>query len=193
MAGVVPASLERADASLQARDRHQGRVEDRHTHHDDRHEKCDVGRSVELQLEAEVGEHEAEEQRARVTHVDGARDGSCGEETRARSQRDRWQSVATRNWPFEAAMTKIDPAAIAATPDDSPSMLSRRLNAFVIPTTHTTVTSKSVRVRPGEIDTGAHGPDSDPGTHLGDEPHGRGSAPQVVEQADDGEPTRDQG
>ena len=39
-------------------------------------------------------------------------------------------------------MTKIEPAAIAATPDDSPSMLSRRLNAFVMPTTHSTVTPR---------------------------------------------------
>ena len=45
-------------------------------------------------------------------------------------------------------MTKIEPAAIAATPDDSPSMLSRRLNAFVMPTTHTTVTIASVASGP---------------------------------------------
>ena len=40
-------------------------------------------------------------------------------------------------------MTKIQPAAIAATPDDKPSMLSSKLKAFVMPTTHRTVTMTS--------------------------------------------------
>ena len=45
-------------------------------------------------------------------------------------------------------MAKIEPAAIAATPDDSPSMLSSRLSAFVMPTTHSTVIAASVTPGP---------------------------------------------
>ena len=42
VARVVASSEERADAASQPRDRDERRVEDRHAHHEDRHEERDV-------------------------------------------------------------------------------------------------------------------------------------------------------
>ena len=63
-------------------------------------------------------------------------------------------------------MTKIEPAAIAATPDDSPSMLSRRLNAFVIPTTHTTVIDRVGDAGTEQVDASADSHSSEAGADL---------------------------
>jgi hypothetical protein len=50
-------------------------------------------------------------------------------------------NAATRNWPLSAAITKKAAAAMAATPLASPSMLSSRLNALVMPVIHRIVTA----------------------------------------------------
>ena len=135
---VVASALGYRPSFEKAHDRNEGRVEDRHGEHEDRQQEGRDGRAGDrpARCEAERREREPQHLAAAVAHEDRRRAAQAEvvrEEAEA-GKADAERSVATRwlGWVVNASIAK-NAHAMAARVAASPSMLSSRLNAFVIP------------------------------------------------------------
>ena len=152
---MVAAALVDRPSFEQPHDRHERRVEDRHREHEDRQQERRDGRPGHLpaRRQPERGEREPEHLRAGVAHEDerlAVRPQVERQEADSRRARRRATrtSTASLGWTVTASIAK-KPNAIAASVAASPSMLSSRLNAFVIPTSQSSATSVGDDLRCG--------------------------------------------
>ena len=146
--GVVAAALVDGPAVEHPRDRDECRVEDRDGEHEHGQDQRRDGRAGDAPArhEAERRERESEHLRAGVAHEDERR--AAGRRLKGRNPRTASASETDRRARgrrrAESRRRAKKPNAIAARVAASPSMLSSRLKAFVIPTSQITASAIAI-------------------------------------------------